>query len=83
MVGDYIENDYEATNFRPATIEEVHLYMKYCSLEEEEHHVGDKHLSIIYSIDRTEVLYRPKNERIWWRVKKWFNKLKGEKGLPF
>lgn len=55
--GDDIYNA-DVSDVRPATLDEVKLYLKYCPLSDQFFQDFEEVVSIIYSPERTDVLYK-------------------------
>ena len=78
--GDLIENNYTANDVRPATADEVDLYLRYCPLEERSacEYLQNEHIvNVVRSPSRSFVIvryYMPWWKKLWYKVLAYFGK---------
>lgn len=71
--GDFIENNYTTNDVRPATADEVDLYLRYCPLEERREPI----VGVVRSPSRSFVIvcyYMPWWKKLWYKVLAYFGK---------
>lgn len=77
--GDYIDNNYTAKDIRPATAEEVNLYLRYCPLEARGsyEYLNERIVNVVRGKYYTSVIVRyctPWWKKLWVKVLAFFGK---------
>lgn len=77
--GDYIDNNYTAKDIRPATAEEVDLYLRYCPLESRgaREYLNERIVNVVRTPYRSSVIvryYTPWWKKLWFNVQTFFGK---------
>lgn len=77
--GDYIDNNYTAKDIRPATGEEVNLYLRYCPLESRGayEYLDERIVNVVRGKYYTSVIvryYTPWWKKLWAKVLAFFGK---------